>query len=73
MLCCMEPDISRADHDGPRRGTLPGPGDMGADARVHRALQQMGIANWLAAQYAATPSDLPDQTILERMESQTTT
>jgi uncharacterized protein (DUF1800 family) len=28
------------------------------------ALQQMGIANWLAAQYSATPSDLPDQPIL---------
>ena len=29
------------------------------------SLQQMGIAKWLAAQFAATPSDLPDQPILD--------
>jgi uncharacterized protein (DUF1800 family) len=28
-------------------------------------LEQEGIANWLAAQFAATPSDLPDQPILQ--------
>jgi uncharacterized protein (DUF1800 family) len=28
------------------------------------SLEQMGIANWLAAQFKATPSDLPDQAIL---------
>jgi uncharacterized protein (DUF1800 family) len=28
------------------------------------SLAQMGIADWLAAQFAATPSDLPDQAIL---------
>src|SRR3984957_2852825 len=27
-------------------------------------LQQMGIQNWLAAQFAATSSDLPDQPLL---------
>jgi len=29
------------------------------------ALEQMGIANWLNAQYTAKPSDLPDQPILD--------
>src|ERR1700733_5917931 len=29
------------------------------------ALEQQGIANWLTAQYAATPSDLPDQPLLD--------
>jgi uncharacterized protein (DUF1800 family) len=29
------------------------------------ALQQMGINSWLAAQFTATPSDLPDQAILQ--------
>ena len=28
------------------------------------SLEQMGFANWLTAQFAATPSDLPDQPIL---------
>jgi uncharacterized protein (DUF1800 family) len=37
------------------------------------ALQQMGIANWLTAQFSATPSDLPDQPILTTTSTSTTT
>jgi uncharacterized protein (DUF1800 family) len=36
------------------------------------ALAQMGITNWLAAQFAATPSDLPDQPILDSAGNRTT-
>lgn len=50
---------------GQRRGALSGSGHLGSHTGVDCAVKQMGITNWLNAQFALNTSDIPNQPMLD--------